>query len=258
MAAFLLSPLLGHRKDVHAHAFFTRKGGVSKGLYASLNMGRGSRDDPLSVLENRNRARMALGADALFTPYQVHGNAVWILDEGSDSEHPPEADAIVTATPGQAVGILSADCCPVLFADPEARVVGAAHAGWRGLMSGVLEAAISAMEGLGAVRARLLVATGPSIARKSYEVGPDMKDEILSVMPYLESHFQISNRPGHFLFDLPGAVGSALVRSGIVHLEGLERDCYQEEEFFYSYRRATHRGEPDYGRQLSAIMLRRP
>lgn len=238
------------------HGFFTRRGGVSEGLHASLNMGRGSSDLAANVALNRAAALDALGGSRLLTPYQVHGADVWTVDAASDPDAPPRADAVVSRTEGLMIGVLTADCCPVLFADPGAGVIGAAHAGWRGLAAGVLEATLVAMESLGAARDRIVAVAGPSIAHESYEVGEDMRAECLAHKPGLEGHFVPSDREGHYRFDLVGSVRHCLACAGIRASGAIGRDCYAEETMFFSYRRATHRREPDYGRQLSAILLR--
>ena len=238
------------------HGFFTRAGGVSGGIYGSLNCGFGSDDSALNVAVNRERAmaRLELDAEALVTVYQVHGAAVHVVGKDAPAE-PPRADAMVTRTPGAALGILTADCAPVLFADPEAGVIGAAHAGWRGALDGVLEATIAAMETLGATRTTIHAAIGPCIARVSYEVGPEFPELFTAVDPANERFFGPSDRADHFMFDLEGFVAARLTAAGIAGVDPAGRDTCAEDEHFFSYRRTTLRGEPDYGRGLSAIAL---
>lgn len=242
-------------KNGISHGFFTRLGGVSDGIYDSLNTGLGSNDDPALVAENRRRVARAMGAaeTMLVTPYQIHSAEAVVVDGPFDGER-PRADAIVTATPGVAIGVGTADCGPVLFADAEAGVVGAAHAGWKGALTGVLEATIAAMEGLGARREHIVAALGPSIGGDSYEVGPEFVERWLSADGTNARWFRPAPRDGHAMFDLPGYTVERLRRTG-VEAEGLGRCTYRDEALFFSYRRATHRNEPDYGRQISAIML---
>lgn len=235
--------------DGVAHAFLGRAGGVSEGIFASLNVGLGSADDPAAVRENRRRALNALrGADALVTVRQVHGSrAVEAMCPLRDDER-PEADAIVTTVSGLALGILTADCAPVLLADRTARVIGAAHAGWKGAVAGVIESVVSTMEEYGADRARIAAAIGPTIAEPSYEIGPDVAAQVPAA--YLRPQ-----PDGRFRFDLTGFVAARLAEAGVTTVEPLALDTYADEERWFSYRRATHRGEPDYGRQLSLIAL---
>jgi YfiH family protein len=242
------------------HGFFTRAGGVSEGLYASLNGGLGSRDDPTQVAENRARMAAALGvADGrLVTAYQIHSPDVVVAEAPWARENTPRADAVVTRVPGLAVGITTADCGPVLFADAEAGVVGAAHAGWKGALSGVLEATIAAMEGLGATRSRMAVALGPMIRQANYEVGADLIDRFTGQDAGSGAFFAPSVRPGHAMFDLPGYIASRLIRAGLTRIEDLGRCTYADPLQFFSYRRSTHLQEPDYGRHVSAILLTGP
>jgi YfiH family protein len=238
------------------HAFFTRGGGVSGGLYASLNGGQGSDDRAEHVEENRARMAAALGVrpDRFITAYQIHSPDVVIADEPWTRATRPKADAIVTRVPGLAIGVSTADCGPVLFADPTARVIGAAHAGWRGALTGVLEATIAAMEQLGAARTRITVAIGPTIRQPSYEVGPEFLARFRAADPDNERFFVPSPRQGHALFDLAGYVAARLDRAGIDRVEDVGCCTYTDQRFF-SYRRATHRAEPDYGRHINAIAL---
>ena len=237
------------------HGFFTRNGGVSGGIYASLNTGLGSRDDPDKVRENRRRAQAALGADDLLTAYQVHSDICVIADGSWPGGQPPKADAIATARRGLMVGVNTADCGPVLFADSDAGVVAAAHAGWKGAIGGVLECTLDAMETLGAARQRIVAVAGPMIGPENYEVGPEFHQRFVAESPAWARFFSPSSRAGHFLFDLPGYVVMRLKKAGVGRVHDVARCTYAEEEVFFSYRRATHRGEEDYGRQLSAIML---
>ena len=239
------------------HAFFTREGGVSNGLYASLNGGVGSDDLPSSVTENRARMAMALSVvpGRLITAYQIHSPEVVVVETPwSDSER-PRADGIVTGVPGLAIGISTADCGPVLFADGEARIIGAAHAGWRGALTGVLEATIAAMEKLGAKRARVVAALGPTIRQPNYEVGTDLVDRFLTADRDNTRFFVPAGRAGHAQFDLPGYITSRLKRAGVSKVEDLGHCTYGDPARFFSYRRATHRAEPDYGRHVNAIAL---
>jgi YfiH family protein len=239
------------------HAFFTRGGGVSPGLYASLNAGVGSDDDPHNVAANRARMAAALGVapEHFLTCYQIHSPDVVIADAPWSGEARPRADAIVTDRPGLAIGISTADCGPVLFADPDARIIGAAHAGWRGALAGVTDSTIAAMERLGAARARIGAAIGPMIRQPNYEVGPDLADRFVAADPANLRFFVPSARDGHFMFDLAGYVAARLAAAGIGAIEDLGACTYADPEQFYSYRRMTHRGEADYGRHINAIVL---
>jgi polyphenol oxidase len=238
------------------HAFFTREGGVSEGVYASLNAGVGSADDPAKVAENRARMAKAVGVtpERLLTAYQVHSPDVVVAEKPWPADARPRADAIVTRVPGLAIGVSTADCGPVLFADPQARVIGAAHAGWRGALSGVLEAAIAAMERLGAERGRLVAAVGPMISQRNYEVGNELIEQFTKADAE-NARFFATGRPGHAQFDLPGFIAARLARAGIRQVEDLAACTYADPLRFYSYRRTTHRAEPDYGRHVNAIAL---
>jgi YfiH family protein len=240
-----------------AHAFFTRQGGASSGLYASLNTGIGSKDDRAAVMENRARAARHLGAEDgnLATPYQVHGTETVVVREAWGPGLGPKADAVATNIPGIAVGVGAADCGPVLFADAEARIVAAAHAGWKGALAGILESAIVAMEGLGAKRSRIVAVLGPTISQDAYEVGPEFVARFAAADPENARYFRPATREGHAQFDLPGYIVARLKRAGIADARHVGRCTYGEEESFFSFRRTTHRGEADYGRNLSAIML---
>ena len=237
------------------HAFFTRHGGVSTGLYDSLNVGRGSKDDPAAVEENRRRAAAHFGAEGedLLTCHQIHSATPLFADGRWD--HRPEGDAVVTTTPGLVCGALSADCAPVLFADPKARVIGAAHAGWKGARYGVLEATLEAMEKLGALRDRISAAIGPCISQANYEVGFDFRDRFLEEGLRQRRFFVPSDKEGHYRFDLPGYAAHRLAAAGLTSVENLGICTYPPENGFFSFRRTTHAQEADYGRQISAIVL---
>ena len=239
------------------HAFFTRDGGVSDGFYASLNAGLGSRDAPERVAENRARMAASLGvaADRLVTAYQVHSPNVVVATEPWSRAEAPRADAVVTRVPALAVGVTTADCGPLLLADREAGVVGAAHAGWRGALTGVAEAAVEAMEKLGASRRRIVVALGPMIRQPNYEVGPDFVARFAAEDPGSEGFFTPAAREGHAMFDLPGYITARLQRASVGRIEDLGHCTYGDPARFFSYRRSTHRAEADYGRHISAIAL---
>jgi YfiH family protein len=252
----LLSPRLAAIEGVR-HAFFTREGGVSEGIYASLNGGVGSNDAPDRVTENR--ARMAKALDVapghFLTAYQIHSPDVVVVDAPWTHDARPRADAIVTATPGLAIGVSTADCGPVLFADKEKRVIGAAHAGWRGAFTGVLEATIAAMEKLGAARERLTVALGPMIRQPSYEVGPEFVTRFVAADPEYTRFFKHAGADGHAMFDLAGFITYRLQHAGVGDVDDLGLDTFADPDRFYSYRRTTKRSEPDYGRHINAIAL---
>ena len=256
MVPVLTSKLLAEVPGVR-HAFFTRRGGVSTGLYESLNVGVGSKDDPEKVAENRARAAAVFGIELprLLTCYQVH-SAIAVTAERPWGER-PEADAVVTRTPRLACGALAADCAPVLLADPEAKVVGAAHAGWRGALGGVVGAAVDAMRRLGADPARIVAAVGPCIGPESYEVGLEFEAQFLARLPGSAGFFRPAAREDKRLFDLPGFVLSRLQAAGVGRAEWIGQDTFAAPDRFFSNRRATHRKEPDYGRLLSAVMLER-
>lgn len=252
LQAASLSALPGVR-----HAFFTREGGVSQGIYASLNGGIGSHDDRANVAENRARMAAALGVARfrLVTTYQIHSPTVLTVETPLPPDGRPQADGMVTRTPGLAIAVGTADCGSVLFADAGAGVVGAAHAGWRGAFTGVLEATLDAMERCGAERSRIAVALGPMISQPSYEVGPEFVARFDAADAANARFFMPSARAGHALFNLPGYIGARLAGAGVAQIEDLARCTYAEAEHFYSYRRSVHRGEPDYGRHLNAIAL---
>jgi len=243
--------------DGIAHAFFTRTGGVSDGIYASLNGGTGSNDATERIAENRARMARMLGvsADRFLTAYQIHSPDVVVVEEPWTPDRRPRADAIVTRTPKLAVGISTADCGPLLFADAEARVVGAAHAGWRGALTGVIEATLAAMETLGAERTRIAAALGPTISQRNYEVGPEFVARFIAADAGNERFFAPSGKEGHAMFDLPGYIALRMQRAGVGSFEDLGLCTYAEPERFFSFRRTTHRNEPDYGRHINAIAL---
>jgi polyphenol oxidase len=238
------------------HGFFTRIGGVSQGVYASLNIGVGSRDSPTAVAENRSRVAAALGvaAERLAVPYQIHSADAASISEPWAPSNRPRCDALVTATPGLALGVTGADCGMILFADRRARVIGAAHAGWRGALAGVVEATVSAMERLGARRGDVVAALGPCIGRASYEVGPEFV-AAFAAGEDVARFFIRSRKAGHSMFDLNAYIAERAARAGIGAFEDLALDTYADEQRFFSYRRKTHRQEPDYGRLMSAIVL---
>ena len=239
------------------HGFFTREGGVSAGPYASLNCGLGSGDDLDRVAENRTRAlaRLGLPGDRLATAYQVHSNRAALAEAPWPVSKRPRVDALVTRTAGLALGVLTADCAPVLLADRDAGVVAATHAGWRGAHDGVLEATLAAMQRLGARAAATLVAVGPAIEQPSYEVGPEFPAPFLDQDPANDDFFEAAPRAGHFLFDLKGYVVRRLVRAGVGQVDSLAVDTCADDARFFSYRRACLNGEQAYGRLLSAISL---
>jgi YfiH family protein len=237
------------------HAFLGREGGVSIGIHAGLNVGLGSDDDRTAIVENRRRATEAvLPGAALVTLHQVHSADAVIVDAPFPDDERPKADALVTNRPGLLLGILTADCAPILFADEAAGVVGAAHAGWKGAIGGVTDATIAAMETLGADRSRIVAAIGPCIARASYEVDEGFLIRFCEADPENERFFA-DGRAGHWQFDLEGYVAARLAAAGIGRIEALGLDTYADEARFFSYRRATHRGEPGYGREVSLIGL---
>ncbi len=239
------------------HGFFTRRGGASSGIFAGLNCGPGSGDQAEIVAINRTRAAAALdlGPKALAGLHQIHSADVLRVDALPDPVSPrPKADAMVTATPGIALSVLTADCQPVLFADRAAGVIGAAHAGWRGALAGVLEATIDAMEALGARRAQMVAVIGPCISQRAYEVGDEFLEAFLAEDP-AHARFFANGAGGRYLFDLPGFGLSRLRAAGIGHAEWTGHCTHSDPGRFFSYRRATQSGETDYGRLLSAIRL---
>jgi YfiH family protein len=250
ITADALSALPGIR-----HGFYTRNGGVSDGIYASLNCGVGSADDRTHVLENRARVSADLGVADLATPHQVHSPDAVIVDRVWAPGEGPKADAVVTDRPGIAIGVGTADCGPVLFADGEARVIGAAHSGWKGAFTGVLEATVAAMESLGARRERIVAVLGPTISASAYEVGPEFQARFVEAHADNARFFVPSDREDHHQFDLPAYIGMRLLAAGIGSVGDLALCTYADPARFFSYRRTTHAGEPDYGRLLHAITI---
>lgn len=239
------------------HGFFTRLGGVSQGVYASLNGGVGSRDTPEAVTENRARIAAELGAapERLAVPFQIHSPDAIAITELRPESARPRCDALVTATPGLALGVTGADCGMILFADERARVIGAAHAGWKGALTGVVEATVTAMERLGAQRSDIVAALGPCIGNTSYEVGPEFVAAFEGAGDDTARYFAPSHKAGHSMFDLNAYIAERAARAGVGRFEDLRLDTYADERRFFSYRRATHRKEPDYGRLLSVIVM---
>jgi YfiH family protein len=239
------------------HAFFTRQGGVSLGVYSSLNGGVGSRDDAAAVAENRARMAAAIGVDAarLLIPYQIHSPDALAVAAPWAPEARPRCDGLVTATPNLGLGVTGADCGILLFSAPKAAVIGAAHAGWRGALGGIVEATVAAMGSLGARANDIVAALGPTIAQSSYEVGPEFVAAFAQAEPDSQRFFAPSENSGRSMFDLHGFIGMRVERSGIGRFEDLGLDTYTDEARFFSYRRATHRKEADYGRLVAAIAL---
>jgi polyphenol oxidase len=248
----LTSPLLDSPRI--RHGFFTRQGGVSQGIYASLNVGVGSKDDPDAVAENRRRVAAHFGAEALVTAYQTH-SATALVADGPWPAGPPHADAVVSATAGVVCAALAADCAPILLVDPEARVVAAAHAGWRGALGGIVEATVRRMEGLGASRKWIRAAVGPCIGPASYEVGVEFRAQFVKTDPAYGRYFATGASDDKRMFDLPEFVLGRLRAAGVTQCEWLGHDTCAETDLFFSNRRAFKTGEPDYGRLVSAIML---
>lgn len=252
---FIEAPELSSHSTIR-HAFFTRQGGVSEGLYTSLNGGLGSGDDPERVRENRRRmtAQLSLPPENLVSLYQIHSAEALVVEAPFNER--PRADAMATRVPGLALGILTADCGPILFADPVNRVVGAAHAGWKGALTGVIEATLSAMEGLGAERSGIVAVLGPTIGAEAYEVGPEFRERFEAADPDNARYFAASpERASHSLFDLPAYIVARLERAGIGEVANLSLCTYADPDRFFSYRRTTHRAEADYGRLVSAIAV---
>ena len=236
------------------HGFFTNRGGVSVGLYSGLNAGLGSSDEKSKVIENRRRARVHLSKRELplCTLYQCHINRVVEVTRPWSEDQRIEADAVVTSEAGVIIGVLTADCVPILLVDPESGVIAAAHAGWKGALNGIIENAVSRMEKLGAQRSSIKAATGPSIQQASYEVGPELRESFVRRSPDYDAFF-LPGQDDRFNFDLPGFVEARLAAAGVRDLRISALDTYRDEARFFSYRRSIHRNEPDYGRQLSAI-----
>jgi hypothetical protein len=248
--------LLNHNPGIR-HAFFTRQGGLSGGFFESLNCGFGSGDAAETVARNRAIAmeRLGLSPDRLVTCYQVHSTTVVTVENPWPRDAAPRADGLVTRGSGIALGILAADCAPILFADAVAGVIGAAHGGWRGALGGIVEATLDRMEALGAERARIRAGIGPCIDQRSYEVGPEFPQPFLSDDPASAAYFAPAVQTGRFMFDLPGYIERRLARAGVAVIDRAAHDTVAEDTHFFSYRRACLRGEPVYGRALSAIAL---
>jgi len=239
------------------HGFFSREGGYSSGLFASLNCGMGSGDDKETVRHNRSVVAQALGVDEprLVTVHQHHSVDAVAVTEPWPMDRRPTADAMVTNVAGMALGVLTADCAPILFADMEARVIGAAHAGWKGALAGVTGGTLAAMEALGASRARIVAAIGPTISQAAYEVGPEFPERYLEDDAGNARFFRPSSRPHHSMFDLSGYLAARLKAEGVGEVTDLAVCTFGDEARFFSYRRATHQRESAYGRQISAIVL---
>ncbi len=253
----LASPLLSAIPGLR-HAFFTRDGGVSDGIYASLNGGLGSDDDPANVRENRRRMaeRMGVAAGHLLSVHQIHSPDAVAVSGPWEGASRPRADAIVTRTEGLALGVTAADCGPILFADPTARVIGAAHAGWKGALTGIVESTVAAMEKLGAERSGIVAAIGPLIRQHSYEVGNEFVERFIEADAESGMFFIPAAREGHAMFDLASFIRTRLENAGVLMIDDIGVDTYSDERFF-SYRRSVHRKEPDYGRHVHAIALER-
>ncbi|WP_439497710.1 peptidoglycan editing factor PgeF [Bosea sp. (in: a-proteobacteria)] len=254
---FITSPELAAEPGI-AHAFFTREGGVSTGIYASLNGGLGSNDNPAAIAENRARmaAHMKVAPTHLVSVHQVHSADAVVVTGPWDGDK-PRADAMVTTAHDVALGTSTADCGPILFADSEAGVIGAAHSGWKGAFTGIVGATVTAMEKLGARRERILAVLGPTISAKAYEVGPEFVERFKSENATYARFFHGSERPAHAMFDLPAFIALRAQEAGIGRFIDLGLCTYGDENRFFSYRRTTHRNESDYGRLISAIALRR-
>jgi YfiH family protein len=251
------SPLLSSIPGL-SHAFFTRHGGVSRGLYESLNGGLGSDDDPANVGENRRRMAEQMGVTPshFLSVWQIHSPDVVVASEPWQSDARPRADALVTRTEGLAIGVTAADCGPILFVDPNARVIGAAHAGWKGALTGILESTVEAMEKLGAERTGIVAAIGPLIRQHSYEVGGEFVERFVEADAENALFFVPSAREGHSMFDLAGFIRTRLENTGVLMIDDIGIDTYSDDRF-YSYRRSVHCKEPDYGRHVHAIALER-
>jgi YfiH family protein len=249
------SPLLSAIPGLR-HAFFTREGGVSGGIYASLNGGIGSGDDPAHVTENRRRMAEQMGVvpDRFLSVYQIHSPDAVVATGPWQYEARPRADAIVTATEGLAIGVTAADCGPILLVDPNARVIGAAHAGWKGALTGIVESTVAAMEQLGAERGGIVAAIGPLIRQHSYEVGGEFVERFIEADAENALFFIPSSCENHAMFDLAGFIRMQLENAGVLMIDDIGLDTYSDERF-YSYRRSVHRAEPDYGRHVHAIVL---
>lgn len=243
--------------DGISHGFFTRQGGHSVGLFDSLNCGMGSGDDKQVVTRNRAvvAERLGVAPDHLLSAWQIHSPDAAVVSGPWEGEERPRVDALVTRTPGVALGVLTADCGPVLFADPRAKVIGAAHAGWKGALTGVTSRTLDVMEEQGADRAAVTAVIGPMISKAAYEVGPEFPGRFTDVDPASARYFTPSARAGHFMFDLPAYLADRLRAEGVGTVVNLSLCTFSDEQRFFSYRRATHRNEKDYGRLISAIAL---
>jgi polyphenol oxidase len=253
LSSSLLSAIPGLR-----HAFFTRQGGVSGGFYDSLNGGLGSNDDPAAVAENRRRMAEQMGVTPahFLTAWQVHSPDAAVASIPWENALRPRADAIVTRTEGLAIGVTAADCGPILFVDPNARVIGAAHAGWKGALTGIVESTVDTMVKLGAERTGIVAAIGPLIRQHSYEVGAEFVDRFIEADAENAVYFVPSAHDGHALFDLGGYIRMRLENAGVLMIDDIGMDTYSDDRF-YSYRRSVHRKQPDYGRHVHAIALER-
>ena len=251
LASSLLAAIPGIR-----HAFFTREGGVSDGVYDSLNGGLGSNDEPARIAENRRRMAEQLGVapSHFLSVHQIHSPDAVVASGPWDGAVRPKADAIVTRNEGLAIGVTTADCGPILFVDPKTRVIGAAHAGWKGALTGILESTVDAMEKLGADRSGMVAAIGPLIRQSSYEVGHEFVERFIEADAGNALFFLPGERNGHSMFDLAGFIRMRLENAGVLMIDDLGIDTYADERF-YSYRRSVHRKEPDYGRLVHAIAL---
>jgi polyphenol oxidase len=251
------SPLLSAIPGLR-HAFFTRDGGVSGGIYGSLNGGLGSDDDPSHVAENRRRMAEAMDVspDRFLSVWQIHSPDAVAVSGPWDGAARPRADAMVTRTEGLAIGVTAADCGPILLVDPNTRVIGAAHAGWKGALTGIVESTVAAMEKLGAERSGIVAAIGPLIRQHSYEVGSEFVERFIDVDAENAPFFIPSTREGHAMFDLAGFIRMRLENAGVLMIDDIGVDTYSDERF-YSYRRSVHRKEPDYGRHVHAVALAR-
>ena len=251
----LASPLLSAIPGLR-HAFFTREGGVSDGVYADLNGGLGSNDDPAKVAENRRRmaAQMGVAPARFLSVWQIHSPDAVVATGPWENASRPRADAMVTRSEGLAISVTAADCGPILFVDPNARVIGAAHAGWKGALTGIVESTVDAMEELGADRNGIIAAIGPLIRQHSYEVGDEFVERFIEADAENALYFIPSAREGHAMFDLAGFIRTRLENAGVLMIDDIGVDTYSDERFF-SYRRSVHRQEPDYGRHVHAIVL---
>lgn len=245
------------RGDTLSHGFFTRTGGTSRGIYEGLNCGPGSDDDPLAVTENRMMVAASLSRrdTPVITGYQIHGNQVNAVDAPWTDHIPQKGDALVTKTPGLIIGVLTADCLPVLFYDRKNKIIAAAHAGWKGAKAGIIQATLKKMEDMGGDRQHIVAAIGPALAQKSYEVSADFYQDFLSDSRTNDCYFTAGKDAAHYQFNLPAYACDILKAESIAAFSCSNRDTYRESDKFFSYRRTTHQRESDYGRQISAIML---